>query len=84
MPAGRRTSLRAQQSMWEMPRGGHHYVRIHDSARRRDILFLVPTQHLVQQNMLFSARVHFEQPEPVRCRVSLESSSCRETWPVFM
>ena len=50
--------------MWDVPRGGHHYVRIHDSARKRDILFLVPTQHLVQQGMLFSARVHFERPNP--------------------
>lgn len=60
----RRTSIKAQEAMWEVPRGGHHYVRIHDSARKRDILFLVPTQHLVQQGMLFSARVHFERPDP--------------------
>jgi hypothetical protein len=63
MPS-RRTSIKAQEAMWEVPRGGHHYVRIHDSARKRDILFLVPTQHLVQQGMLFSARVHFERPDP--------------------
>lgn len=39
-------------------------MRIHDSARKCDILFLVPTQHLVEQGMLFSARVHFERPDP--------------------
>jgi len=60
----RRSSIKSQEAMWDVPRGGHHYVRIHDSARKRDILFLVPTQHLVQQGMLFSARVHFERPEP--------------------
>jgi len=61
---GRRSSTKSQEAMWDVPRGGHHYVRIHDSARKRDILFLVPTQHLVQQGMLFSARVHFERPDP--------------------
>lgn len=61
---GRRSSIRFQEAMWDVPRGGHHYVRIHDSTRRCDILFLVPTQHLVQQGMLFSARVHFERPDP--------------------
>ena len=61
---GRRSSIKSQEAMWDVPRGGHHYVRIHDSARKRDILFLVPTQHLVQQGMLFSARVHFERPNP--------------------
>lgn len=63
IPKGRRLS-RPQEEMCDEPRGGHHYVRIHDSARKCDILFLVPTQHLVEQGMLFSARVHFERPDP--------------------
>ena len=64
IPRGRRLSKLSQEAMCDEPRGGHHYVRIHDSARKCDILFLVPTQHLVEQGMLFSARVHFERPDP--------------------
>ena len=64
IPRGRRLSRQSQEAMCDEPRGGHHYVRIHDSARKCDILFLVPTQHLVEQGMLFSARVHFERPDP--------------------